>query len=154
MHMGLRHGAAADHRQAVGFGRGQGIHGHCGGGGGACGGQAAGIAQQQWLAGLHRHQQGPGGNQRALLADDIGRGFHPVHTRSGEYAQVIDKVASPVGELHQLLRGLHRMTGDQLAEQGDHGLVYIDLGQQLFGSGFIQHIRGGRHGRLRNELNN
>ncbi len=89
-----------------------------------------------------------------MLADDIGRGFHPVNAGPGQHAEVVDKVAATIGELYQLLRGLQRIAGGQLAEHGDHGLVHIDLGKQLLCCGFIQHIGGGRHGWLRYGLNN
>ena len=72
LQVGMGYRSAADQRQAAGFGRSQGIHRHGGGGGGARGGQPGGIAEQQGLAGLHRHQQGPGGDQRALFANDVG----------------------------------------------------------------------------------
>ncbi|MCY1428798.1 hypothetical protein D9M71_446950 [compost metagenome] len=67
----LGHFTAADDGQTIGCEWRQGVDRHGGGGRRARGGQFSGIAQQQRLAGLHRHQQRPCSHQRPLFTDDV-----------------------------------------------------------------------------------
>ncbi len=151
----MGHRSAADQRQAAGLGRSQGIHRHGGGGGGARGGQPGGIAEQQGLAGLHRHQQGPGGDQRALFANDVGRSLDSVDLFLGEHAEVVDEVAATGGELHQLLGRLERLAGGQVEEQLAHGLEDVDTGEQLLGFGLLDDQgSGGAHAISGMDVNN
>ncbi|MNL46617.1 hypothetical protein D3C87_1693490 [compost metagenome] len=115
--MRLGHLATADNRQALRLQRREGIDRHRRRRRSAGGGQFAGIAQQQRLTGLHRHQQRPGRHQWTLLAHDVRRGLDPVNAVFSQHTQIVDEVASALGKLHQLLRRLHRLPGGQVAEQ-------------------------------------
>jgi hypothetical protein len=115
----------------------------------ARGGQFSGIAQQQRLPALHRHQQCPRRHQWSLFTDDVRRSLDPVHAVFGQHAQVIDEVAGALWELHQLLRRLHRLPGGQVAEQFAQDLRHIDSRQILAGLGLGDHLGRTGHGRLR-----
>ncbi|MNY05272.1 hypothetical protein D3C86_1379840 [compost metagenome] len=129
MQVRLGHFAAADDGQAIGCEWREGVDRHGGGGRGARGGQFSGIAQQQRLAGLHRHQQRPRRHQRPLFTDDVWRCLDPVHTVFGQHAQVVDEVAGALWKLHQLLRRLYGLPGGQVAEEFAQDLRHIDLRQ-------------------------
>ncbi len=126
------HGAAADDGQLGGIGRGQGIHRQRRGGGGALGGKGGGVAEQQRLAVLHGHQQGPGGDHRPLRFGQVGRGLDPVDLLAGQYAEVVDEVTAS-GERHQLLGRLHGLSGGEVEEHAAQGGLDVDQGQQAFG---------------------
>ncbi|MNZ96289.1 hypothetical protein D3C78_1154770 [compost metagenome] len=142
----LRYRAAANDCQACRAWPGQGVNGYGRGGGGASRGQLAGITQHQGLAGLHRHQQRPGGDQwTAVLAHDVGRGFHPVYTVFGQHPEVVDEVTRALRERHQLLSRLHGLAGGQVTEQLAQDLRHVDAIKQFAGLGFGDHKREAGH---------
>ncbi|MNP16989.1 hypothetical protein D3C76_1094060 [compost metagenome] len=147
MQVGAGHRATADHREGpCRLGR-QRIDRHRRGGSGAGGGQFGGIAEQQRLAGLHGHQQGPGGDQRAFGRLDVGRGLDPVDALLGQHAEVIDEVAGSPGELHPLLGRLQGFACGEVQEHAAHGLVHVHLLEQTAGFGVLEdERRGAGHG--------
>ncbi|MNX82859.1 hypothetical protein D3C86_1146010 [compost metagenome] len=147
--MRLGHFAATDDGQASGGERRESVDRYCGSRGGAGCGQFTGIAEQQRLAGLCRHQQRPRRHQRALLADDVRRSLDPVNAVFGQHAQVVDEVAGALRKFHQLLRRLHGLSGRQVTEHFAQDLRHVDLRQQFASLGLIDHMRRTGHGRLR-----
>ncbi|MNF94037.1 hypothetical protein D3C76_1138830 [compost metagenome] len=146
----LGHFATADDGQAIGCERREGVDRYGGGRGGACGGQFTGVAQQQRLTGLRRHQQSPRGHQWSLITDDVRRSLDSVHAVFGQHTQVVDEVAGTLWELHQLLRRLHCLPGRQVTEHFAQDLRYVDLRQQLASLILVDHLGRTGHGRLRN----
>ncbi|MCY1530684.1 hypothetical protein D9M68_658830 [compost metagenome] len=141
------HRAAADHREGARLLGRQGLDRHRRSGGGAGGGQLAGIAEQQRLAAVHGHQQGPGGDQGALGRLDIGRGLDPVYALLGQHPEVVDEVAGGIGKLHQLLGRLQGFARSEVQEHATHGLVHIHLLEQTVGFGLLDdNGRGAGHG--------
>jgi DNA mismatch repair ATPase MutS len=109
-------------------------------------GQQPRVAPHQRLAGLHRHQRGPRGDDRLAARHHVWRQLRAEHLCIGERAEIRDEVAGLVGEQRERLRRLHRARRGERREHAAQRAEHVERRQRRAHGGFVDGQRQGRGG--------